>query len=494
MTDYINHKLTLCRRNFFVLFTIYNFILYAITILDNHLTGNFVIAVGIINLLLYSYIFIGELKYGQQLHFAIFYYIMAIQSFGIGNIFQGIRLNEGFQFNFGGTVITDFIPIGAVFANFEFLLVFMGYYYILNKTQKKRIQISSVFKKINTSKYFHTAMVIYIITILYDVLVYLDLNPFQNIGIISHIFNNGILIAMMYLVYDILSTERGKSKHLLYFIMAIGVAKTMFGDSKEAIILNFVPYFIMLFYRIQEGNIKILSPKIIIRMSAFMLLMILVIFPIVTTTRVLRNLNDGVPADVNQVIETYFSVLASPEDNSVYRNDRSITDEYVSRNYYVAPIAYALKHVESRGYIGSIFIEHSLMALVPRILWPEKPVIAPGMIAYDLTLGGNGINPTNRVFVNFGFIGATYMTGGWLIVLLILPFAGIVLGWMWNFIQKGYILYNPIAIFVYFMLMRKMLVGGLSEWDLGILFCVNMLVYVIFIKLSDLFISNRIKL
>jgi hypothetical protein len=76
-----------------------------------------------------------------------------------------------------------------------------------------------------------------------------------------------------------------------------------------------------------------------------------------------------------------------------------------------------------RGRAGDTF-GLAVYGLVPRFLWPDKPVIEPGLDFTEMALGHRGSH------TGIGVFGEAYWNGGWLFVVLACCYIGILYTWL----------------------------------------------------------------
>jgi hypothetical protein len=89
--------------------------------------------------------------------------------------------------------------------------------------------------------------------------------------------------------------------------------------------------------------------------------------------------------------------------------------------------------VDEGGHLGGSTLEYLGFAFVPRVLWPEKPLIAKGAW-FALQIGQARISETGRITnaVNMTVPGELYLNFGWLGVLVGLLLFGALLALLWD--------------------------------------------------------------
>lgn len=95
----------------------------------------------------------------------------------------------------------------------------------------------------------------------------------------------------------------------------------------------------------------------------------------------------------------------------------------------------------SRGHS----FEAILIALVPRVLWPDKPIITIGG-EFNFLVNGNPESASTP-----GIFGEAYWNGGWLMVIAVATYVGCVLGWLTivsvERMSQGELIFLPIVFF-----------------------------------------------
>ena len=110
-------------------------------------------------------------------------------------------------------------------------------------------------------------------------------------------------------------------------------------------------------------------------------------------------------------------------------------DQLMNRTFEPIPTAFLYGEVERTGFRNGETMDYVAWALVPRLLWPEKPNSTRGawFTAYLLNNregsveGAIGETPVGELYWNFGFAGAI---GGMTLI-------GMATGLLWRMIGKA---------------------------------------------------------
>lgn len=93
-----------------------------------------------------------------------------------------------------------------------------------------------------------------------------------------------------------------------------------------------------------------------------------------------------------------------------------------TRLCYASPQTAAM-HLYDSGYAGDSFAL-ALSAWVPRLLWPDKPIVTVGEDFTELILGRRG------TCTGIGIFGEAYWNGGWPMVILACGYVGVLFAWL----------------------------------------------------------------
>lgn len=139
-------------------------------------------------------------------------------------------------------------------------------------------------------------------------------------------------------------------------------------------------------------------------------------------------------------------------------------DPMLLQRFTLAPFQAYFMNLYDSGAPGDTF-ENIPVVLVPRVLWPDKPIITPGA-EFDLIFRGY----ESESNLGIGFVSEAYWNLGWTGVILVSIFVGLTNGWFtrkWLLFAEqgdahlGAFLFSPLVVFSS-LNVEKSIVGGFT--------------------------------
>ena len=156
--------------------------------------------------------------------------------------------------------------------------------------------------------------------------------------------------------------------------------------------------------------------------KGFLLLALLqfILQPVIGSYRTMRKLNEG--DYVSSIVETSSLMTQSIADliNGCNTSQIQASQGWWSRLCYAPQEAFAMQEYDS-GRPGNPW-EDFVMGLIPRTLWPDKPLVSPG-VRFSILINGNANNNNGP-----GVIGEGYWYGGWFGMFAVCLYVGVFLG------------------------------------------------------------------
>ncbi len=154
-----------------------------------------------------------------------------------------------------------------------------------------------------------------------------------------------------------------------------------------------------------------------------------------------------------------------------FLSEKNLKDEkgvfsIISRANTIVPSAWAYQYVQDFGTMEMETIYDGFIAIIPRILWPEKPLIATGRKVAVL-LGQAENVETATTSTGIPIAASFYWNGGYFTLIIGMFVAGILYSIAWNWFSPQ-ILYNPFACIACFYLYSESYRGFESATDGGI--------------------------
>lgn len=430
----------------------------------------------------YAIFFIKEIKYAPSFNPFILLILVAIQYVGLNGISLASSIQAGDSIFFGKYIINNEISQGIVFLLLEHLLLFAGFYYAISKRENTK-QDNAFIKKIRLSNipYYKFAITIYILTLILR-LINRAISLISISAVFDHIINEGQLVALMFLSYIFLKNgrETGKAKRAFWVIVVIEILFALGSGFKQPILMAVLPYLIYLTIAYKAGILS-LNPKLIIKIGMLGCFIVFFVFPYISIFRDIakREKLDWGAVPVEQVFSEYRDYILNRDET----NNNEDMDYMMSRTGSVGCNSWSIAYAQQNGNYPRYYM-YCLSAVVPRILWPDKPPYIIGQMMYNLARGNQDWETKSSAKTAFtiGFIGSSYFGLGLWGALILPLIAGLYCGWLWTYIRSK-MYYNPIAIFIFYTMIIAIFKDFESFNDGGVIFYVYTLVYCLLLKL-----------
>ena len=300
---------------------------------------------------------------------------------------------------------------------------------------------------------------------------------FGSIGRIFNIFRAYSSAAGILFILRSLREQTGfkKQKIILTLTLLIIAELTYSLQSymKTDTIIVLLPISI---YYVSQITIRGIRPKISLRgilpIAFIAYFLIMVLFPYSQIRRL--ESWQGTTRLTNVKVIPYLTeaLSASIPGTAAFRSGHKFPEKgvwaFFSRNEWVTPAAWAVRRVQITGTIAGKTLKDGLVAIVPRIFWPEKPLIATGR-DFAVVLGQAESFETATTSTGLGLAASFYWNGGILLLVLGMFINGMVLSKTWQVFQS-HIFTNPIAMIVYVMLLLGSLMQFAGTFDGSISF------------------------
>jgi hypothetical protein len=431
-----------------------------------------------------------EFKFGFEIPL-ILYLLISLQNLVFSNIPRISDFLNGISLYFNITPLNDALALGTFAVSCEHFLILSGYYLISNIKLKKGAKFE--FNILDSNVYFKLSVVVYFLVILFRLGDIFGLNYAHYSSVLVAFTRQGYLISLFLLVFDILLYQRNKSKLLFYFITSIEVMISLKSGMKSEIITPLMPYMIHLLIQLKESNL--FSLKRIIPIIVVFAFIIGFVFPFVSIFRSIANKNHTNWKDVS-LMETFigYTEYVGGGKNTVLKDSEKSRglNEFLARSSTQGANAWAITYTNKNGYKPQ-YLFYMMQAIIPRIIWPEKPRMIQGGILYNMSLGKDfNVNAEDqKTSITPGFFGGMYLSGGYILCIFACFIAGILLSKIWSFVSE-HLLYNPISIWVFFTIIFLIFGDFESFNDGGLSFYALTLVYIILIKLTNKFFYSLV--
>lgn len=441
------------------------------------------------NILTYSIVLYNEIVNSTGFHPFIIFALITLQYCGLSPISMAELLDSGETVYLGATPINKYLTLGYLFLSIEHFFIYCGYFLYDNKMLRKEenrdiFGLSSLFG-INL---FKVAVYNYLFVIflrLIDIIF-----PLASISsFIIGYAQNGFLVSLALLSYNMLFHKNTITKLYYWTITIIEIIIVLNDGMKQAIITPLLPYIIYLIILFKQETEKRLPYKIIMKFSIIAVFVIGFVFPYVQTFRVISNKKqkDWSEISVSETLNVYIDNLFSSSNN---KKGQSGFEYFMSRAGSVGSNSFSVSYADKRGISPEYFL-YSSSAIIPRVLWPDKPAMLKGSTAYYMSLGNSFEDSLVKAkkdkkattSITLGFIGSAYLSFGILGAIIICIFAGYISARIWYFVKGKQ--YNIVAVWLLYLLLTTIFIDYENFVDCGLNFYITALVYIIIIKLID---------
>ena len=117
---------------------------------------------------------------------------------------------------------------------------------------------------------------------------------------------------------------------------------------------------------------------------------------------------------------------------------------FLDRHGYLKSAGWSYQYVERYGHINGEFIWDGLTALVPRVVWPEKPMISAGRKVAVMLGQAADVESATTASDAGAMAGAMYLNWGMVCVVVAMFLNGVLLCLFWRFMASD-VLINPFA-------------------------------------------------
>lgn len=441
------------------------------------------------NIITYVYVLYNELTKSPSFHPFIIFALITLQYCGLSPI-QTVGMMQTEEIVYlGATPINRVLTLGYLFLSIEHYMIYLGYFLYDNyKLRREDAHVSLIdsFSQYNINS-LKVGVYNYLIVILLR-----SLDFFMPLATISSLLvtyaNTGFLVSLSIWSYSLIIDDNTKIKRLYWLVTFAEILRVLNGGMKQAIITPLLPYMIYLIISYKQGLVKIWSLKFVLSCSLIVVFVIGFVFPYISTFRQISNEQhkEWKEVSVSETLDTYLNNLFSKE---VDNGQKSGLEYFMSRAGSIGSNSFSIDYTDRNGISPDYFL-YTTSAIIPRIIWPDKPKMLIGSIANFMSLGYayeeaviKAQHATKSTSITLGFIGSTYLAFGFIGAVVICLLAGYLTARIWYFVK--YRQYNIFAIWLFYTLMTTIFVDYENFVDCGIIFYMWSVVYIIIIKVID---------
>ena len=409
----------------------------------------------------------------------IFYIFKSMVVSGWCNIHQVLLLERDIMPEFVGNIVAlEYLPAGAILVMFEETLL-LGGYYLVAKWMSLRTQRPWIIDGEIDDARLSLMIKRFVVLSVFMMVLFAVLGNLRVGVLFEKLVNYGLLIAAMIIAaWFNYSPEHPRKRVLaIIFLSLVQLGLVISGNSKQSLIVVLLPLACYFIVKMRGRWRDLLRLRYLLFAVVIFVYVVMFSFPAISYRRSVRSMYDIEVSSgdtIRYVLEA--NTPGTSANKELWAIDGTGYGYVLSRNNMTVPAAFALQDVDNCGHTGMRFFKEGLVALIPRIFWPDKPLISMGAEMDSYLRTGIFYN-TSGSCTCLGFAGNSYIQGGiWLTVLTTLLF-GCVLAVCFNYICRMW--YNPLAIMVYFSICVECLRQFESFFDGGISFIIE--IFLLFI-------------
>jgi hypothetical protein len=244
----------------------------------------------------------------------------------------------------------------------------------------------------------------------------------------------------------------------LFIIEFILSLKSYMKSTTMILLIPLVFYFIeyaKIYF--DNGNIK-LSMKRLAPIFIIMLFVIMILFPYSEIRR--NHFWEGGYAMYTPEVSSFLKEVAeaaipgTTAFSSLHEFPNKGFWAFISRHSQIIGTSWVYQYVSDHGHADGMFIKEAFIAVIPRIIWKEKPIIMTSRaISVIIGIATSAETATTATDIG-GMSGALYFNWGISCLIIGMFINGIILSFTWN-IFRIHIFNNPIAAFVMMILLLE---------------------------------------
>ena len=267
------------------------------------------------------------------------------------------------------------------------------------------------------------------------------------------------LVLLFFSTFNLSKYEKTKVLIFILPLFAIEFILSLKSYMKQSTMILLIP---LTFYFIEytkvhfdNGNIK-LSIKRFAPIFIIMLFVIMILFPYSEIRR--NHFWEGGYMSYTPEIGSFLKEVAeaaipgTPAFSSLHEFPSKGLWAFISRNSQIIGNSWVYQYVSEHGHADGIFIKEAFIAVIPRIIWPEKPIIMTSrVISVMIGIATSAETATTATDIG-GMSGSLYFNWGILCLIIGMFANGILLSFTWNIFRR-HIFNNPIATLVIMILL-----------------------------------------
>ena len=387
---------------------------------------------GVVNILLYSWLLTNEFYSREKaLSPIIFYLAASVFRIGIGTIYTVLvyESDSRLALNVGIYDVSDFLMEGHWLAMIGDLCFILGYFAFVSRTTKvekrRNIGVTLATKRTRT---YQIACLFMICAFCIRVLG--QFITFGGLGqLAGYVGSYGPSAALYVMLSVIIANRNGIRSKRAVFIVLIGLvnaAWSLFSYMKSDLFIALLPFMLIAaqsgMARDRRMTFKRLFWPVIF--SAFFLVFFLFVVSAYSESRRSEfwiGTERKAEYDVEVIAHVERALLAvlpwTEENTKMHRFPDRGAWNMIARMSVTNLTAWSYARVDSRGVRPDSFFESVLVAVTPRVVWPDKPLLSPGADFHaTIGLATSGATATSATALTLQ--GAYYWWGGMLALIV----------------------------------------------------------------------------
>lgn len=472
-------------RKYFIIIQVFVFL---IALLYDFMVGNsddytIILIYSIWNIGSYLWLFIKELRLAPDFHPYQILALVTAQFIGVSGISTYLQLMTGENILFGSTVITHAVYQGIIYLSLQHILLFAVFFFMENRHKDDEENTMYIADRIMNSNvpYFKWALYFYVFVWVMRIISLLI--PLESISsLFVTLATGGYIVTLFLLTFAMIQNPLGRKEKMWHWgIVALEIALVMNHGMKEEIIRPLVPYCVHILILYKAGY-KRFNSKTIVQVGLIGAFVILFVFPYIS---IFRTISSSTGKKWNQIttseaLSEYMKYI-NKEGKYAYDEEERGAGYMMSRAGSVGCNAFSIDYAKTKGTQPQ-YLAYCGAAIIPRIIWKDKPSVVIGGMAYMLAnKHSNWSNAKSSdaygCSVSLGYIGSMYLSIGFWGAILVICLQSLLLWYLWHF-YKNKILYNVVAVWAFSSLTFVLLKDFEAFADCGLGFCTWAFVYV----------------
>ena len=414
------------------------------------------------SLVVFGLLALEELKNFRGLNMNLLVLMGCFMRFVLPSITKawGAMNGEEYAFLRPENVINDYMFPTVVWMNIYYSLF---YWCFVRFESKYTIEdgIKPLFNRFNLSL---VSVPLFIVGIAYNIV-----SSFVPAGIIPDFINTifGQLATMAILIqmFNALFHPSKFNKLLFGFFIVVSIWQTtVYGFYKGAIMMNFVYYLLYYFLKCKYNHQRVITPKLIIAGILLFLTIDLIIYPFMTTKRVVAgwDISTGMASNSYSNVDILLDVLQGRSLSEKGDNTAAGRLDAVEAN------SFFYKECQVKGLRTMKLAKSNAELLVPRFINPNKHDSEAGLMVYAYATTGSFDNYDTALSNNYiGQFASAYLMGGVFLSILLALANGWFIMFYYNYLLKH--INNIIAIILLVPLLLSAIYAFEEIHDGGVL-------------------------